>query len=297
MSTLTVSGSNAAGGYLISPEYQKNVYESVHANSVFLNLATVFNSDKRTTYIPKILSGLDDFEYLAEGDAKPEGSITFDQSTMTLKKMALIVPFSDESIREADVGLLGLLKRELAKSLTTKIDHDLFQGVADTSADSFDGLLTQSGFQTTAYGSDIGEDILTAITQIRNENFEPNCICMHSSVLGSLLKIRSSTEDVLKYPSVNSPSPTLWGKPIIISNNIDTTSVTDGTQSDVVVADFSTILVQRGALELKMTNSATLTTAGNLFEKDLSAIRCVQFLSAPLMTRPNAVSIVQDCIA
>jgi HK97 family phage major capsid protein len=244
------TGVDASGGLLIDPIFNAEVQGMVYARPVFLQLANVLGPFSRREVRLHNVASVGDPLFIEEAEAKPELSPTFNRDTLFIREIAAIIVWSDRLEPEsfANPGIRSLVQRELAAAMADKIDRALFAADATTDSEpsGIEGLLTQSAsFQTLAYGTeaDLGEDIRRGIRLARAQNFEPNAIVMHSTALDGLLAIRTS-DDQLKFPSVAAnQNQSIWGKPIVISNNIPTTAVTDGAQSDVIIADWSKILV------------------------------------------------------
>lgn len=285
---------------IVDPIFMHEVDQLVRAKSAFLNLAmTPPFVSRRTINLQKITAG-PTLGWVREQQVKPESTVSFGRDTAKVYELAGICTWSDRLEAEsfADPGIRTQVQRELANAAAEQIDSALFQGQADTDDTQPVGLLEQSGFQEVAVGdggSDLGEDLRFMLRKAREQNFEPSAFVCHSTVLDGLLAIRTN-DDQLKFPSVNSPSPTIWGKPIITCNNIDTTTVTDGVSSDVVLADWRRVLVFQMRGEVMVSNVATVGGL-SMFERDSTAIRFVANVSSPIVQRPNSVTILRDAVA
>jgi HK97 family phage major capsid protein len=213
-----------------------------------------------------------------------------------VKELAGILKWSDRLDMEsfAQPGVREIVRREIVAAASDKVDRALWNN-ASTDDSEITGLLSQSGFQTVSFGSqpDLGEDMRYALRLVRAANHEPSAWVAHSTALDELLSIRT-TQGELKYPSVNSPTPTLWGKPLVVSNNLPSSVGTDGdTRSDVVLADWSTVVVATMPVSIRISDVAYVD-GESLWEHDKSAIRYVTNVSSPLLRRPEAVCVVRD---
>lgn len=291
--TLATSPDNA-GGFLVSPIFRAQVERLLYARPVFLSLATTFPVNRREVHLHHVLTGPAP-EFICEGDQKPSSDLTFGRDTMNVQEVAGIVTWSDRLNDEsfADPGIRSLVERELVAAASDKIDRYLIANTPDTNEPcAITGLLNQNGFQGVAYGTeaDLGEDIRRALRLARVENFEPTAILLHSTALDLLLSIRTN-QDELKYPSVANPNPSIWGKSLVVSNNIPTHNVTDGVVSDVVVADWSKILVATMPISILASNVATVGGESN-FEHDRTSLRYVANVSSPMVRTPHLGSVV-----
>lgn len=115
---------------------------------------------------------------VSEGAAKPESQIAFTERTSPVRKLATVLPITDEAI--SDVPMLqGYVDNRLRLFLQLEWERQLLLG--DGNAPNLRGILNTAGIQTQAKGADPTPDaIYKAMQKIRTVAFlEPNVIVMH----------------------------------------------------------------------------------------------------------------------
>ena len=302
LSTLT----NAAGGYLESPAFKTDVMNYVITNTPFLSLAQTFPTKKAETYFHQVTTPYSGLLWMDEGEQKPElTDMAISRKTMRMSKIAGVAVISDEALyraNEVDPNFLSLIKTEIGNALKVKVNDALFNSIQDTNYTGIDGMLRQGCYSTIASGSisgttDIADEILAAIYEVQRQGYEPNAIVCDASVLYGLRALRTSSEDIPKYPSVMGASPMLWGLPVITMTsdsalNVDR-STTSGAVSDVIVADWRQVFVGMGGLDFRLSDTAYVGSK-SMFESDTTAVRVVQHISSPLIRDCNSGVVITN---
>ncbi len=301
MPTVMNTGTDSAGGYIVDPLFQKEVQRLVYAKAQFLRLCTVLPVNRRSVHLHKLATG-PSLSFIGEAEQKPSTSLTFGRDTATVEELAGICVWSDRLEAESfsNPQVRKLVASAVRDAAIDTIDSALFNGVPTSANPNIPtGLLQGSGHQTHTYGtgSDLGEDMRLMLRAVRSQNFEPSAFCVNSVVVDGLLAIRDSN-DLIKYPSVNSLTPSIWGKPIVVANSISAgTANSSGLQaSDVVLADWKTIVVCTMPISVRISDTAVVDST-SMFETDSTALRYVANVSSPVMRRPNAVCVMEDALA
>lgn len=113
---------------LLPPEVTQPIFEKTAEVSAVQQLARrVPLSINANTAIP-VSMDIPAAGWVSEGQAKPVGSGAFGVKTMTGKKLALIVPVSEEVARTNPAGLYDQLKQDLPVALSRSFDHACIHG-------------------------------------------------------------------------------------------------------------------------------------------------------------------------
>jgi hypothetical protein len=124
MATLLSSVSSA----LLPPEVTGPIFEKTNEVSAVQQLARrVPLSISATTSIP-VPMDIPAAGWVSEGAAKPVGSSAFGVKQMTGKKVALLVPVSDEVARTNAAGLYDQLQQDLPVAIARAFDHAAIHG-------------------------------------------------------------------------------------------------------------------------------------------------------------------------
>jgi len=113
---------------LLPPEVTQPIFEKTQEVSAVQQLARrVPLSIAANTAIP-VSMDIPAAGWVSEGQAKPVGSGAFGVKMMTGKKLALIVPVSEEVARTNPAGLYDQLKQDLPVALSRSFDHACIHG-------------------------------------------------------------------------------------------------------------------------------------------------------------------------
>lgn len=113
---------------LLPPEVTAPIFEKTNEVSAVQQLARrVPLSLSASTSIP-VSMDIPAAGWVSEGQAKPVGSGAFGVKTMTGKKVALIVPVSEEVARTNPAGLYDQLQQDLPTAIARAFDHAAIHG-------------------------------------------------------------------------------------------------------------------------------------------------------------------------
>lgn len=112
--------SDAAGGILLPPEQGALLIEGIQRESGALQLAGDYRTTSSRREAFSIFNGRATAEVVGEGGTKPVTGAEFSGGTLTVKKIASIVTFTDEMIEDVMNGDVNIL-----------VDTDVRQAIAD----------------------------------------------------------------------------------------------------------------------------------------------------------------------
>ncbi|MGW4641812.1 phage major capsid protein [Sphaerisporangium sp. NPDC004334] len=210
----------------------------------------------------------------ANGGYKPEGAWAFQRKTATVKTIAEWVPATKRAL--ADVAQLeGLINDELEADLAETEETQILSGSG--SGENLTGILSTSGIQTQAKGSDtLFVAVRKALTKARTVGrVAPNGIVMNPA---EVEKVDTAVDGQTRFygqgPFGIGPR-TLWGVPVVESE-----AISAGT---ALLGDFSkAVLWDREQTTVTMTDSHA-----DFFIRNLVAILAEERI-AFAVTRPTA---------
>jgi HK97 family phage major capsid protein len=193
--------------------------------------------------------------------------------TLTPKKLAALTIVDREAIEDSNPALLAVVENSLTRDFAVALDAQLVAG--DGTGQNLTGLTglagTTSGAATGTNGGSLSAtagfgylaDTLGAY-EAANADPDKAAWLMHSRTWASIRKISDAqSRPILAADPTQALRPTLFGKPVYISNSIPTAQ-TVGTSSDcstLILADFSQIVIAAARqLELVMSTDAYFAT-------------------------------------
>lgn len=179
---------------------------------------------------------------VAEGAAKPQSNVTFEQKTDLVKKIAVWIPVSDEALDDVP-QLFGYLQQLLRYDLKLEEEEQILKG--DGTGNNLPGIMTQATTFTPALskaGDTSIDTVRRAIYQVRKQAK----LAADATVMTELdwMDIELQKDSQNRYLFANLQgfvTPILWGRPVITSDSMDEGNGTD-TGGEFLVGNF-----QRGA--------------------------------------------------
>lgn len=232
---------------------------------------------------------------VAEAAAKPESTLVFTQVNEPVKKIATILPVSDEFFDDV-AGMRSYIDARLASFVLDAEDGQLLTGAG--AGNNVQGITTRVGIQTgtsaalkTASGATTPSEadaIYAAITAIRVNAFvEPDGAVFHPT---NWMEVRLTKDTALQYlgggPFTgaygNGPVPaaeSIWGLRVVVTSRM--------TLHTGLIGDFSQAMIfQRSPLTVEASNSHA-----DFFIENLIALRAEERLALAVF-RPAAFHLI-----
>ncbi len=288
--TYNYTGDDARGGYLVPEELQAEIlriaeaeYGIARRDFTYLPFSGPGNERK----IPTLASSVS-VSWVNEAGSKPGTNPTFGLVTQTLKKLAAIIPFTEEILEDSVINLTQLVATLFAEAVSKEEDIQFLYGTGAP----WTGILNNGSVEVVALGA--GEGV-SDISFEKLIDMQDGCASgalagakyyMNRTIYSYLRKLRAdavsasdgkgmfllppnkkSIEDILDYPIELSdalPGKTLAGnsKPFVIFGNLKLAAIFGDKQQ----------------IRAKLLDQATITdgdgeTTINLAEEDMIALR------------------------
>lgn len=248
------------------------------------NQLTVGNT-KRITALGSTLS----VYWLDEGEKKPSSQPSFSMVTLALKKLAVIVPMTEESVEDAGINLTEFVAQLIREAVDKEVDLQFFNGDGTV----WTGILNDTSIPSdtlaaTKYAASIRpEDIIGLVD---NTALSVNGkYYMHRTVLSKIRTLRQNadgTGDYLYNPlgAGAEGNGTLNGRPVVLSEAFPTLTEANAANEPIMLyGDLKRGVAygEKSDVRLKLLDQATITdvdgeTVINLAEQDMLAVRAVQ---------------------
>jgi HK97 family phage major capsid protein len=285
------TGVSSEGGILVPTSLQGGILPLLRAESTFLNagptrVQLVNGSFKQ----PRGATGAT-ASYVAEGALKPVSTPTFDAIDMKAKKLAGIVPITNEARKWTIGNLEAYIRDDLRNALALTMDVNAYLGTGSGSSPV--GILNKPGIQTvtgtfaSATAPTLAElDALAnaAILKLTTANIYANprwrWVMSYRTAM-FLATVRTSGGD-LAYPEMDlgrDGGPRWKGFPVIVTNQVPTNLGTGTDETLISLVDFTHVLFgEEEGIVMKMSDQATLDPDGtgenllHLFQQNMFAI-------------------------
>ena len=268
--------SDAAGGILLPPEQGALLIDGIQRESGALQLAGDYRTTSSRREAFSIFNGRATAEVVGEGGTKPVTGAEFSGGTLTVKKIASIVTFTDEMIEDVQTGDVNIL-----------VDTDVRQAIADVAdanavgkdsgtniSGTFDSELT--GTSSTVEWDSSKQDGLQIAISAAMGTLEANGygafnnlgILVHPSVARQVRDARAT--------GGGTASATAQAQGIYTSTNLNTFTEAGGSNKVVaVVAHRPNIHVRvRHDVRVAVSNDASVGGT-SLWQNDLTGFRYV----------------------
>lgn len=276
----TLVEGSSYGSYLFPKEYADEVAMVLGNESKVRQYCRVIGMGTSTMYIPDLTAHVS-VTVPGENTAFSETVPTVLQKTLSLKVVGAITPISNELLADNNVNLLSVLAQSYGEALAD-FENDGVFGDATSFGTALLKLSTGNAVtMTTASIADITADDLQRLRRAVNERYWRNAkFFAHPYVISFIEQIKGSDgQYIVRQPTQAGDVRSLWGHELVSVNGIPSTDAAATEFVGFADASFCWFGSQAG-MTITPTEHATLTTAGNLFEKNLTAIRITERVGA-----------------
>jgi HK97 family phage major capsid protein len=303
--TINETGDDAKGGYLIPEELRaevlrlaQNQYGVARREMFYLPFTGPGNERK----IPTLLTGVS-VSWVNEKGKKPGTNPTFSLVTQTLKKLAAIIPFTEEILEDSAVNLTALVAQLFAEAVAKEEDIQFFTGTGTP----WTGVLNNGSVNHVDMGAgeditDItADDLLDMIDETPAGALTGAKFYLHRHALSVIRKLKDPVTGayIFQRPTDGMPG-TIWDFPYELVEAFP--NKTEGlTHTKGIIAfgnlKLACILGDKQQIRAKLLDQATVTdgdgtTVLNLAEEDMIALRLEERVGY-LLALPSAVTVLK----
>lgn len=273
MATDTVSANS-----LIREKVANMLVQPLEASSVILNAgATIFDSSEPLR-IPTIEEGVNP-AWVGENELIPEDEVTPGEINLMpsdRKSIKVITRVSNELIRQATIGVSGVLESRLVADVRNKLDTALLSG--DGENKSILGLINQPDVTTGVFDASNPDSIIDAIGALNALEVNPNRLIVSGADFTAMRKLKDNDGRYLLTPDISAGAVgSIHGIPVSITNKL--------SAGKAIMADMSAVAVVRDI------DPRVDILKERYADYDQTGIRVVTRYDLGLI-RPNAVAIL-----
>lgn len=277
-------GTPADGGYMVPEYFSNEVLRLIPVYGVARKNARVIPVQGLTTHFPTA-DAVTAYR-VGEKSAITASKPTIGQVTLTVKKIGVMVPMSNELLADANVNTIDLIIRLVAEAFAKYEDEWAFLGKM-----AGEGIFqdTDVALLTLASGKDAFEDVdyddlLYAMNKLDESALSGAKWYMSFSVFNALREKKYSAGTasyILQEPGNGQPA-TIWNIPVEFVKVMPKTSAqSQASTKFIALANLEHMLIgDRMSMEIKISQEASITdddgsTGLNMFEQDMSALRAI----------------------
>jgi len=296
------TGNNAGAGYTIPRELSLEIIRNAEleygaARRLFSNY--VFNGPGNTVDILKAGDGVTAY-WTNEGAAKSSSQPSFALVTLALKKLATIVPFTDEMLEDTAFDLIAYVKELAGKGFAKEEDAAFLMGTGTP----YTGLMNDTNVNIVRVAGTNPKvftvDDLQALIDAQPSSFLANSKFAMNRLGRSVIRLmKDSNNNFIFSPATAGNPSTVLGYPVEEVDVLPDLATTGNNKPIMAFGDFKTAgtVATKGSLAVKQLTEATITdvdgeTVLNLAEQDMTALRFVERVGF-LLKQPKAVSVLK----
>jgi len=281
------TGTGGAGGYLLRNDFIGEVQHLMTEYGVARREMTFVNMSTKSLDLNNLATDIDAY-WTDEGAAKTSDDITIGRVTLTLNKLAVITPMTDELLEDSEIDLVGLLTERIAEKMSQKEDEAFFNGDGTSSSGGFTGILQNGSVNVvtmagTTFASMDADDLLDMQDSSPQAAVRNGKYYMHRSIESIVRKLKDTTGEYIYQKPTDKEPAQVWGKPIVKVEAMPTSAETAPNTAFVIFGDLKKCawVGARGGMRVKLADQATVRNTAdeadiNLFEQDQTALRVVE---------------------
>jgi HK97 family phage major capsid protein len=254
------------GGAFAPSEASQQFFDFLAARAVVLASGVQrMTTNAARLEIPRVKAG-PAINWTTEADSITQGDPDADLVTAVPRKLAALVPLSNEMLLDSSPSVSATLSKSIARAMASKLDLGFLAGTGTPPQPT--GLLTQAGVTTpmATNGAPLADldPIAAAIGTLETAGASASAIFMHPRTWAEIAVLKESDDSIRPVVSDGAGSPTdaprrsLYGVPVWTTSALPVTE-TRGTAtnaSSILVADVAQVyVVMRQDLKIEFDRS------------------------------------------
>lgn len=238
-----------------------------------------------------------------EGGEKTSTQATLSRVTQELKKLAAIVPLTDELIEDSAINLTNYVAELFAEAIAKEEDDQFFNGDGTV----WTGVLQNGNTNsvslaaTQKFATDITPAKLRAVlTATPNASRRNGKWFMNTGVFDVIAEMKDGSGNYI-YPALqNGTSTRLMGKEVVLTDSLPDGSSVVVSDEILFFGDLSKAAVygDKGGMRIKVSDEATIRNVADsadihLFEQDMTAVRVVRRVGY-VLALPSAITVLKN---
>ena len=294
------AGELDAGGFMVKPEFAAGIIEFLYNKTVVRRAGPqILPMNAGTLTLPK-QTGSATAYYVGENQTITKSQPTGGQIVMTAKKLAALVPISNDLLRfDAGDQADRFVRNDLVRRIAVREDLAFLRGDGTQNTPrglrywAIAGNIDASAGTSAA---NIETDVKTAINNLESNNVDilEASWFMAPRSKNHLANLRDANGNLI-YPSMRTATPTLFDRPVFVSNNIPVNLGGGANESELYLVNMMDVIIgESGGLQIEVDSGASYTDGNTLvsaFEKDQTVVRAIE-LHDLAVTHEQAIAVI-----
>jgi HK97 family phage major capsid protein len=277
---------NTAGGFLVKDEMATEIIELLRPASIVRSFNPMMVSMTGGSLTMEKVTGGATAEYIGEGDDAPVTQQTFGQIVLTWKKLAAIVPISNDLLRKSSTDVDRIVRNDLIAAFAQREDRAFLRstGSVHTPRGLRYQAIANNVFASTQAGgaatlAEVDGDLSKMLLRLRNANARMRNVGWMMSPRSEyyLMGLVNTSGQYVFRDEMN--NGTLRKYPYKTSTEIPDDLGTGNDESEVYLVDFSEVVIADSEqITLSMSEEATYNDGGTLrsaFSRDQTLMKAI----------------------
>lgn len=235
-----IEGAAAQGGVFVPAPVRQAILGRLGQASAVRRLTRPIPMNANTLKLPRLTAGIA-AQWVDEAADTGVDAPTFDSVTLTARKLAVIVPVTEELIADANTGIAEVVAQILANSFAMKEDS-AFLGFDDDGP--ITGLYQHTTVPKIPSTADIVADTASALGAIEAAGFEPTGFVANPIIKARLRAAKDESGRYIFSPSETTGAPDmLWGLPVLFTRQVPVTLGTGTDKTALFAGDWRQFLI------------------------------------------------------
>lgn len=262
-------GTNADGGFLIPTILYNRIIQEQLDTPTIRSFATVITNCPKQFNLDQLVGRPKSYTRV-EKAIKHTSTATLAQISLTPYSLYCLVPMTNELIEDAEAGgsITALMTKLMVESINMKEDQLFATGTGTSEPSGIDSYNATVHRTIATPANVVAADTLIAAQDRLGKFYRRNAKWfMNSQTYTKVKQLKDSQNRYLFIPDPTGDTEgTILGKGVLTQDDLPLTRIWYGDIKGYYIGD-------RGTLSVKYSEEATLEGIGNLFERNMTAIR------------------------
>jgi HK97 family phage major capsid protein len=272
-------GSGENGNYLVPTVLYNEIVEEMRNDVVIRKFARVIPNCPAQLAIDQLI-GRPKASWTAEKAIKDTTTATFAQITLTPYVLAAIAVMTNQLIQDAEAGgfFVTYMTEKIATAINEKEDQAFATGSGTGQPTGLSSYAATVHRINTTPANVLTSDSLIATYMSLGQKYRSNGVwVMNNRTLTVAMQLKDSQNRYLFIADPTGSTPgTLLGRPVVEQDNLPIGQIWYGDLKGYWIGD-------RGGITIAKSEDATIDGVGNLFERNMTAIRVEKRVDAELV--------------